>query len=208
MKHLHAGARMSILARLLPGLVIVLMAVTALPAEAGVPDPTKSECETCLVVSPDGTFLYRLTLRDDANAPVADATVFLDFTAATGIVLCTESDPNSDRMVEGTTNTAGVVDFYVRGGGQDLNFVTATSQLVTFCLAQARSPDLSSNLIIDAADETLHQALASDALAGDYDCDGDSDAADLAEIQSRTGRNCSSVQIENSTWGSLKAIYR
>ena len=44
--------------------------------------------------------------------------------------------------------------------------------------------------------------------AGDYDCDGDSGADDLAEIQSRTGRNCSSVQIENQTWGSLKAIYR
>jgi hypothetical protein len=193
---------------LLPALVLVLPVVATLPAQAGVPDPTNSECDACLVISPDGTFLYRLTLRDDANAPVADATVFLDFSAATGIVLCSESDPDADRKVEGTTNSLGVVDFYVRGGGQDLNFVTATSQLVTFCLAQARSPDLSSNLIIDAVDETLHQALPSNALAGDYDCDGDSDADDLAEIQSRTGRNCSSVQVENHTWGSLKAIYR
>jgi len=143
---------MSILARLLPALVVVLLVVATLPAEAGVPDPTNSECDACLVISPDGTFLYRLTLRDDANAPVADATVFLDFSAATGIVLCSESDPDADRTVESTTNSMGVVDFYVRGGGQDLNFVTATSQLITFCLAQARSPDLTGNLIIDAAD--------------------------------------------------------
>jgi len=199
---------MSILARLLPLPVVMLLTVATLPAEAGVPDPTNSECDACLVISPDGTFLYRLTLRDDANAPVSDATVFLDFTATPGIVLCSESDPNADRKVEGTTNLQGVVDFYVRGGGQDPNLVTATSQLVTFCLANPRTTDLTSNLIVDGADETAHQALAPSSLAGDYDCDGDSDAADLAEIQSRTGRNCSSVQIENQTWGSLKAIYR
>jgi hypothetical protein len=186
----------------------VLLAVTAQPANAGVPDPTNSTCDTCLVITPDGTFLYRLTLRDDANAPVSDATVFLDFTAATGISLCAASDPDEDRKVEGTTDALGVVDFYVRGGGQDLNLVTASSQLITFCLARPRTTDLTGNLIVDGADEAAHQALPPDSPKGDYDCDGDSDADDLAEIQNRTGRNCSSVQTEHRSWGSLKSIYR
>lgn len=187
---------------------LVLVALASLPAAGGVPDPSNSDCDTCLVISPDGTFLYRLTLKDDANAPVADAAVFLDFSAAPGIVLCQESDPDGDRKVEGATNSLGVVDFYVRGGGQDLNLVTVTSQLVTFCLTRARTTDLTGNLIVDGADEAAHQLLPLDSPLGDYDCDGDSDADDLAEIQSRTGRNCSSVQIAQRSWGSLKAIYR
>jgi hypothetical protein len=191
-----------------PFLILLLPAAAAVPADAGIPDPSLSECDTCLVMSPDGSFLFRLTLRDDANAPVANTQVFLDFAGTPGINLCAESDPDADRKVEGTTDAMGVVDFYVRGGGQSVQLVQAISQLTIFCLSRPRSPDLNGDLQINATDETLHTGLPLDTPVGDYDCDGDSDADDLVEIQSRLGNNCSSVQISQNTWGSVKAMYR
>ena len=188
--------------------LLLLSFCIAGPVWAGIPDPSNSECDTCLVVSPDGGYLYRITLRDDANVPVDGASVIVDFSNIPGINLCTESDPDMDRRVVGMTDALGVVEFYIRGGGMDATWVTITSQLQTICLAHARSPDLDGSLTIDGTDQSIHQGLAANALAGDYNCDGVTDGADLVQLQARFNNNCSTVAIENRTWGKVKSMYR
>ena len=104
---------------------------------------------------------------------------------------------------------------YLRGGTYyEHVYCSATgtavisSQAQTVCFAHVRSTDLDGDGVVTALDETAHQALAVDALAGDYDCNGVADAADLALLQSQLNENCLTVQNLPGTWGWLKAIYR
>ena len=180
----------------------------AVPARANVPSPVYSTCDSCLVIAPGNSFLYRVILRDDANAPVPGASVAIDFNASDGVSLCTGSDPDLDGRVVGTTDGAGVVDFYVRGGGYSYTLATVSSVATTLCYARVRSPDLNGDLLVDAADQATHQGLSSGSLIGDFDCDGDTDAADLALLTDRLNDNCFTVQAGSSTWGRVKGLYR
>lgn len=180
----------------------------AAPARANVPSPVYSTCDSCLVIAPGNSFLYRVVLRDDANAPVPNASVAIDFNGVAGVTLCTESDPDLDGRVVGMTNGSGVVDFYVRGGGYSFTLATVSSVATTLCHARVRSPDLNGDLAMNASDQTTHQGLSSSSLIGDFDCDGDTDGADLALLTDRLGENCFTVQVDGSTWGRIKALYR
>ena len=185
-----------------------LLAMHAPPVLSGVPDPTTSDCDTCVVISPEGSFVFHIVLRDDANAPVPGATVVVDFNGAVGINLCDASDPDQDGRVSGVTDAGGVLDLFIRGGGSATGTAVVSSQAQTLCFAHVRSTDLDGDGVVTALDETAHQALAVDALAGDYDCNGVTDAADLATLQSQLNENCLTVQNLPGTWGRLKAIYR
>ncbi len=178
------------------------------PAPANVPSPVYSTCDTCLVIAPGYSFLYRVILRDDANTPIPFASVSIDFNGVTGTALCSIADPDADGRVVGTTDGAGVVDFFVRGGGVSNGYVTVSSVATTLCLARVRSPDLDANLLVDASDEAAHSSLPPSSLSGDYDCDSDTDSADLALLMARLGENCATVQSEDRTWGRIKALYR
>jgi hypothetical protein len=188
--------------------LLLLLLAAATPASAGVPDPRYSEADTCIVVSPAGAFTYTVRLRDESLAPVGDVDVVLDFTAAPGIVLCTASDPNNDRRVVARTDALGYVIFRVRGGGQSNGLVEVQALATLVRGAFARSTDLDGDLTVEAEDVTAHQALASNARAGDYDCDGDADAADRQFVQNQLGHNCLTVPVLRRSWGSLKSFYR
>jgi hypothetical protein len=180
----------------------------AAPAEANVPSPIYSTCDSCLVIAPGHSFLYRVILRDDANAPVANASVAIDFNGVTGVNLCPGQDPDFDGRVVGMTDGSGVVDFYIRGGGYSYTLATVSSVATTLCYTRVRSPDLNGDLLVDATDQTTHQGLGSGSLIGDFDCDNDTDAADLSELTDRLGENCATVQNGSATWGRIKALYR
>jgi hypothetical protein len=183
-------------------------AALAAPAAAGVPDPRNCEADTCLVVSPGGAFAYPVTLRDESMAPLAGATVVLDFGAAPGIALCDSFDPDRDRRVTAVTDAAGRVEFRARGGGQTSGYVLVGALGQTVRVVYPRSPDLSGNLAVGAEDAALHAALPTASRAGDYDCDGDSDAADRAQITLEIGQDCGTVDVLSSTWGRVKGLYR
>lgn len=177
-------------------------------AHAGIPDPRNCSADTCLVVSPAGLFDYTVIIRDDSMAPVDGAMVVLDFGTALGINLCSASDPDHDDRVVGNTNASGQITFHVRGGGQSAGYVVVSANAQTILIAYPRSTDLNGDLAVTSADVTLHAALPASARAGNYDCDGDSDASDRAFITAELGQDCNTVPVLNSTWGALKALYR
>lgn len=180
----------------------------AAPAAANVPSPVYSTCDSCLVIAPGYGFLYRVIVRDDANAPVPGASVAVDFNGLAGVSLCPGQDPDADGRVVMIADGSGVADFYIRGGGNSFTLATVSSSATTLCLARVRSPDMNADLMIDGTDQTTHQGLPSNSLIGDFDCDNDTDAADLALLTDRLGDNCATVQNNASTWGRLKALYR
>lgn len=180
----------------------------ATPARANVPSPIYSTCDSCLVIAPGNSFLYRVIVRDDANAPVPNTSVAIDFNGLAGVSLCPQSDPDVDGRVVGMTDGAGVVDFHVRGGGYSFTLATVSSAATTLCYTRVRSPDLNGDLLVNGADQTAHQGLGSGSLVGDFDCDNDTDAADLSLLTERLNDDCLTVQGGSSTWGRIKALYR
>jgi hypothetical protein len=185
-------------------LVVLLAGIV----RAGVPDPRNCQADTCLVLSPSGAFTYTVVLRDESSAPIANATVSLDFLPAPGMALCPGSDPDSDGRVLGMTDAVGRVDFQVRGGGQTTGHVVVGSLGTTVRIAYPRATDLNGDLAVSQQDVDLHAALPANSRAGDYDCDGDADATDRAAIQAQLGQDCDSTGVLSSTWGRVKATYR
>jgi len=177
-------------------------------AHAGVPDPRNCVADTCLVVSPAGVFDYTVVVKDESAAPVANVQVVLDFGTAPGMNLCDASDPDHDRRIIGTTDATGSVIFHVRGGGQTSGYVVVSAVGSVIVIAHARSTDLNGDLAVTAADVTAHSALASNALAGDYNCDGVTDANDRAFITAQLGQDCNTTAVLDFTWGAVKASYR
>lgn len=197
-------------AELVVALAVELAALVAAagPAAAGIPDPRNCVADTCLVLSPGGAFVYAVTLRDESMAPIAGATVTIDFAPAPGIALCDSSDPDHDGRVTAVSNATGAVEFRVRGGGQTGGYAVVGALGSTVRIVYPRSPDLSGNLLVGAEDAALHAALPLASRAGDYDCDGDSDAADRTHIALEMGQDCGAVGVLSSTWGRVKGIYR
>lgn len=191
---------------LLAMLVLALGAATL--AHAGVPDPRNCVADTCLVVSPAGVFAYTVVVKDESAAPVANVQVVLDFGTAAGVNLCDSSDPDHDRRVIGTTDGSGSVTFHVRGGGQTSGYVVVGAVGSVIVVAHVRSTDLNGDLAVTSADESAHGALPSNALAGDYNCDGVTDANDRAFITAQLGQDCNTVAVLDFTWGAVKATYR
>jgi hypothetical protein len=191
---------------LLAMLVLGLGAATL--AQAGVPDPRNCIADTCLVVSPAGVFAYTVVVKDESAAPVANVQVVLDFGTAGGVNLCDSSDPDHDRRIIATTDATGSVTFRVRGGGQTSGYVVVSAVGSVIVIAHVRSTDLNGDLAVTSADVTAHSALPSNALAGDYNCDGVTDANDGAFITIELGQDCSTVPVLDFTWGAVKASYR
>jgi hypothetical protein len=177
-------------------------------AHAGVPDPRNCIADTCLVLSPAGIFSYTVVVKDESAAPVANVQVVLDFGTAGGMNLCDASDPDHDRRVVGTTNASGSVTFHIKGGGQTSGYVVVGAMGSVIVIAHARSTDLTGDLAVTAADVTAHSALPSNALAGDYNCDGVTDANDRSLINAQLGQDCNTVAVLDFTWGAVKATYR
>jgi len=187
---------------------LALAAGLARFAHAGVPDPHNSTADTCLVISPAGVFPYKVTVRDESAAPVSGVQVVLDFSPATGINLCSQSDPDLDRRLVGTTDATGSFTFNVRGGGTTAGYVVVSAFGQLIVLAHVRSTDLNGDLAVTSADLTLHQGLPAHATTGDYDCDGDADATDRAILSAQVGQDCNTVPVLDFTWGAVKASYR
>ena len=93
----------------------------------GPPDPANSTYVAVVNVvgrNADGVDSYgtfTCTVRDFANAPIANADVVFDFTNCTDGALCLDAVPGPDcsgtnKVVHGTTNLDGRVTFTIQGG--------------------------------------------------------------------------------------------
>jgi hypothetical protein len=195
------------------GLALALSLALALGvaalAHADVPDVRYCVADTNLAASPDGGFAYTVLLRDNANAPIANGTVVLDFTNAPGIVLCNEQDTDHDGRLLGTTNAAGSVTFYVKAGGTSTGRVRIGTAIDLITLARPRTTDFDGDLDVDVADQAAINALVGTAGPnGDLDRNGTVDAVDTTIEAAHVGGNCTFTASNHATWGSLKALYR
>ena len=189
-------------------LAILLVALTAIAAHAGVPDPRNCTADTCLMISPAGLFTYKVVMRDESAAPVADLPVVLDFGTAGGVNLCDSSDPDHNRRVVVTTDATGSAVFNVRGGGQTTGYVVVSAIGQVVVIAHVRSTDLNGDLAVNSADATLFSGIPSNSNVGDYNCDGLSNSADLAILNAQLGQDCNTVPVLDFTWGAIKGYYR
>jgi hypothetical protein len=195
------------------GLAVVISLALAVSmaaiARADVPDTRFCTADSDLVASPGGGFAYVVTLRDNANAPVANATVVLDFTSAPGVTLCTDQDADSDRRLLMLTNVAGVATFYVKAGGSTAGYVTVGTAIDVIRHAHFVTTDFNGNMSVDTTDRSTLAALVGDpGPVGDLDKNGVVNAADQALFEARFGNNCTTTGATMMTWGRVKSLFR
>jgi hypothetical protein len=190
--------------------ISLLMALLfAAVARADVPDVRYCVADSELVASPDGGFAYTVLLRDNTNVPIANSTVVIDFTNATGITLCGTQDPDHDGRLLGTTNSSGSVTFYIKAGGTSGGRVTVGTALDVIVRAQPRTPDLDGDSDVDQSDQAALTALmGSSGPAGDLDKNGTVNSADAAILNAHLGGTCGSTPSFQQSWGAVKALYR
>ena len=191
--------------------------VTA-PALAGVPSPSNSIVDPCLVACPAGEVVFHILVRDLANNPVINSVVQIDFCACPGVTLCPQSTTDPYQRVGACQirKVAGVdgrADFAIRAGGLCANEdvrVFADGVLIAF--RRVASPDQDGNLMVNFADLVLAKAKnpGFDRTA-DFDCDAFVTDADIAWLKPHGGDDCplpDPTPAIQSTWGSVKVIYR
>ena len=195
------------------GLAVVLSLALALGvaaiARADVPDTRFCTADSDLVASPGGGFPYVVVLRDGANAPVANATVVLDFTSAPGVLLCSDQDPDADRRILMLTNALGIATFYVKAGGPTAGYVTVGTALDVIRHAHFVTTDFDGSMTVDASDRsTLAGLVGSAGPPGDLDKNGVVNAADQALFEARFGNSCAQTPAIPMTWGRVKSLFR
>jgi len=195
------------------GLAVVLSLALALGvaaiARADVPDTRFCTADSDLVASPGGGFPYVVSLRDGANAPVANSTVVLDFTTAPGVSLCSDQDADADRRILMLTNGAGIATFYVKAGGATAGYVTIGTAIDVIRHAHFVTTDFDGNMTVDATDRTTLAGLVGGAgPAGDLDKNGVVNATDQALFEAHFGNNCTTTGAVPMTWGRVKSLFR
>jgi len=195
------------------GLAVVLSLALALGvaaiARADVPDTRYCSADSDLVASPGGGFAYVVSLRDGANAPVANAIAVLDFTTAPGVALCSDQDPDADRRILLLTNGLGIATFYVKAGGATAGYVIVGTAIDGIRHAHFVTTDFDGNMTVDASDRSaLTGLVGSGGPAGDLDRNGIVNAADQSLFEARFGNTCAQTATLPVTWGRLKSLFR
>ena len=184
-------------------------AVFADVVSASAPDPRYCQAPDVLVASPGGGFAYSVQLRDATNQPVPAGMAILDFNSTPGLLLCDEDDPDHDRRVAATSNSAGIVTFRVKVGGTPVGTAQVYIGGNVIETASVRTMDFDGDMDVDASDRAaLAGLLGTSGPAGDYNQDGTVSSADQTIFESRFGGNCALVEARASTWGSVKNLYR
>jgi hypothetical protein len=197
---------------------IPTLALFALPAFAGVPEPgadgipcTLDQRSVWTLGEQPATCQYRLradgtmdelvvivTLRDCFDTPIAGCTMQSTIKPNAGtLALCTCSDP----VQSGLTDADGAVEFrYARLGGRGSLSIGLTATCagnigLPDLLADFTSPDLNGSCDPGSATTILDLALWADGLSGyvrtsDFDCSGSVGIADLALWASGIGVGC------------------
>jgi hypothetical protein len=190
-------------------LSLLLALLFAAVARAGVPDTRYCVADSNLVASPDGGFAYTVLVRDNSDAPIANATIVLDFTGSPGILLCGSQDTDHDDKLIGTTNASGSVTFFVKAGGTSTGRVWVGTTLDLIVMARPRTTDFDADSDVDAADQAALNALMGSAGPnGDFDRNGVVDSADAAILNSHVGGTCTATPAYQESWGAVKARYR
>lgn len=201
-------------------LVVVALLVAAAPpaARADLPSPVNWIIPPYLTLVgqngggiPDSIGGYTVVIRDLANNPIANASIYLDFGACTDVRFCAVQPSNivecSHDVVRGFTDAAGSITFLVLGAGRTtggtpgagvtcLNVLVegVSGRHVTVC-----APDLNGAVAQPGVDVTDLAAWLRDFGMGvyvgrsDFNHDGGLGIADLAVWLRILGSGASSV---------------
>jgi len=199
-------------------LAVSLIGVDAGVGFSGVPSPTNSSVDPCVVFCPTADLTFHVTVRDLANNPVANSTVVLDFGTCPGLQVCSIVGPGIvwdpvPRTMRMTADAAGQAFFTAHAGGVCANSVRVFAdgvQLTSGGLTLT-SPDQDGSLVVNFADVAIVNGKTSSPYdpTADLNCNGVVDANDVAFVQAHYAHGCTGpVGVEPQGWGRLKTIYR
>jgi hypothetical protein len=204
---------------LLGPLLVAFLAMGAHQGAAGVPSPMNSTVPPCFVACPAGDVTFTVVVRDIANYPVANSTVWLDFSACPAFPVCADCCAGITiypelRLATRVTDASGVAAFPLKLGGvcsgQRMR-VFADGVMLTYSGVPVASPDQDGDLLVDAGDALrVHGLIGTSEQGADFDCDGTVTQADFDWMTNlHGGHSCSNVvPARTRSWGALKLIYR
>jgi hypothetical protein len=203
----------------LPVLSLVVASVTVSTASrAGVPSPSESVLDPCLVVCPAGEIVFHVLVRDINHSPLANSSVVIDFCGCPNVTLCPVSttDPYtrpSACQIRMITDATGHADFAIRaGGGCTGSAVKIFADGILLAFRNVASPDQDGNLMVLHPDLDLAESKRGSAdPTADFNCDGQVADADVDFVVPHGKHACPPVDptpARRGTWGMLKTIYR
>ncbi len=197
---------------------VAALALLAPGARAGVPSPAFSEAPAFIVASPDGAFITNVIVREPSG-PIRGSRVEIVFSNCVSFNPCPSPcadctiDPVARSVVHYTDET-GLAAFDLRVGASAcpdaLVAVRVLADGVQLSGATFASLDQDGDLGVTAADVARVQALLGSLdKRADFDLDGRVTAADVAIVEAHLGASCAvPTSARQSTWGTLKSIYR
>jgi hypothetical protein len=199
-------------------LALAFTAASSTVCAAGVPSPSNSLVDPCLVVCPAGEIVFHVLVRDLNSSPLINSVVMIDFCGCPGVSICPSSttDPyvhlNACQIAK-VTGVDGRADFGIRAGGGCSSLgarVYADGVLLAF--RNVASPDQDGNLMVLLPDLTLADSKrGSTDPTADFDCDGLVADADVDFVVPHGKHTCpptDPTSVTRPTWGGLKTIYR
>lgn len=196
---------------------LALLALT-LPAVAsgGVPSPSNSSVDPCLIACPAADFTFHVTVRDLANNPISNSSVALDFSQCPQVFACPYIGDGltwdaTNHVVRAMSNASGLATFTMHLIGICPNMQVRIFADGVFLGARTlASPDQDGNGIVDANDDAIESAkIGGSDLTGDLTCEGTVTAADLAVVQAHHHHICLFIDpARRPSWGALKIFYR
>lgn len=205
--------------RLLPLLLLCVLAGPGLAQASGVPSPSNSTVPSCLVTAPNGAVSTMIVVRDLANNPVSNSSVVIEYVNCTGFNPCPQLGSPVDDYVLNTgaqtmrrfSNASGQAEVHVRAGGgcSDMG-IRVYADGVLIGTMRSASVDQNGDHSVDAADLALHQSRQGTSdFRGDLNCDWMVNGDDENILVGHIGTNClDPTPNRRSTWGQVKTIYR
>lgn len=147
--------------------------------------PDLTTADPFLTLTPDGSIVFRVTMRDSNGDPIVGETgVWLDFSGCTGLVPCPSIAATWPIVQQpAPSSAAGQVEFGVKAGGCTSESVAVRCAQGLVASVPIKSIDQNGGLIVSAFDFVGDDC-------NDYNADGHVDARDWDIFARYLGRTC------------------
>jgi hypothetical protein len=164
----------------------------------GLPDPSQSHVDPCLVICPDGDFDFYVVIRDINGQVIPAAEVCIDLTNCPEVALCNPDGSEGYTIQNGricAIAADGSFTFRVRGGGTCPEpGVVVYANDVPLRFVPVASPDQDGNFAVEDPQDTdiLQDKFLNNPTdpTADFNCDGHIGTADVAIFRDHLGHEC------------------